>query len=263
MGGGVGRWPPKKTAAWVTWLARGTPGWKESTGPLLDGSGCRFLSRHSPGLPAKVRQTHGPTGGRSRLCKVTGVWAPWGHSLCTGTEDRQAPQTGGSPPPTHTHIRKETFADRSASEGLKTTKMHRELGGVSRVLPLLQGTPGPEDSPRPNLCEQCGVDSKVRALVGQVSWAWRAGRPVLLWRGCGGARGPCPLRPAPHISRPSACPEPDVWPEAPACPAGNVSCSRVTPQQKGLRAICSVCVSLSKTRLEAVVRAWHLRLAKA
>nr|XP_060501021.1 myb-binding protein 1A-like [Panthera onca] len=42
--------------------------------------------------------------------------------------------------------------------------MHRELGGMSRVLPLLPGTPGPEDSPRPNLCEQCGVDSKAQPV---------------------------------------------------------------------------------------------------
>lgn len=44
-------------------------------------------------------------------------------------------------------------------------------------------------------------------------------------------------------------------PEAPTCPAGNVSCSRVTRARRGFQAICRAHVSLSKTREETVVQA--------
>lgn len=158
-----------------------------------------------------------------------------------GMEDRQASQTRGSPP-----IRKEVLPDPSVSKGRRSTKMPGEpVPCQGLVLPLLPVTDGPGDSPWPNLCEQCSVDSRVSSLVGQVSRAWEAGRPALLWKGlwwvCGGLpSAPCP----PTSPRPRAGPEPDVWPEAPACPVGNVSCSPVTPKPKGLQAISSAHVSV-------------------
>lgn len=113
-----------------------------------------------------------------------------------GMEDRQAPQTRGSPP-----IRKEVLPDPSASKGRRDTKMPGEpLPCKGLGLPLLPVTDRPRDSPRLNLCEQCGVDSGVSSLVGQVSRAWKAGRPALLWKGlrwvCGGLpSAPCPPQP--------------------------------------------------------------------
>lgn len=57
-------------------------------------------------------------------------------------------------------IRKEKFPDRSASKCLKSTEMHQEPVKWL-VLPLLPVIYSLKYSLWPNLCERCGVDSKM------------------------------------------------------------------------------------------------------